>query len=368
MSLLLPKSGAAVLARVLESPELTLAVQGLPPAALGALVEKIGLEDAGELVAMATTEQVAAMLDEDLFADGDRLDSDRFHLWLEVMLEGGDAFAAQRLAELDEDLLTLALHRLVLVADLQDVPRWLSSRAAEKALSSSLGDELGNYQLLARHPDRWDAVFAALLALDRDHGALLERVLARCAQLTAELIDEAGSLRDALNAEASLDADVHGARDDRRGERGFVAASDARAFLAAARRDRAVGPRDYVTAQYLRQAAQAAPVAPVSGPSAALLQALGEAGVVPGRPRLPSGEAAPRFVQALNALRDRPALFAKAMSEVAYLCNVLVASGEQPRPSDALREVVERCSRGLEQEGGDLEALGADHFFKVGLL
>jgi hypothetical protein len=364
MSSLARSSGALLLNRLLEQPQLVEAVQGLPPQALGKLVERVGLEDAGELVALASTEQVAAMLDEDLFEAGD-LDPARFIVWLEVMLEAGDAFAAGRLAELDEDLLTLALQRLVLVLDLEDLATWASGRKNEKALEGALGEELHGYQLVARHPDRWDAVLAALLALDREHPELVERTLGRCAHLSGELIDELGGLHAALSAEDSLGEDVHAGRDARRADAGFVSASDAEAFLKGASRDGAARGRDPVTREYLAAAAARPPEPQLPPVSQRLMKALGES-AGPRALRLPSSTTPPRFVAELKALRDRPELFARRMSEVAYLCNVLVAAKRKLRPADALTEVVEVCSRGLERDGRSLEGLGADHFFKVG--
>jgi hypothetical protein len=155
-----------LLARVLDEPELVAAVQGLPPRALGRLVDTLGLEDSGELIAMASTEQVEQLLDDDLWADG-ALDADRFVVWLEVMLEAGEAFCARRLAALDEELLTLALHKLLLVFDLDDLMRRVDRRA-EKAMSSCLYEELGHFQLISQRGDGWDTVLNALLALDRE--------------------------------------------------------------------------------------------------------------------------------------------------------------------------------------------------------
>ena len=48
-------SSGKLLARVLETPNLAAQVRALPGPALGKLIERVGLEDAGELVALATT-------------------------------------------------------------------------------------------------------------------------------------------------------------------------------------------------------------------------------------------------------------------------------------------------------------------------
>src|SRR5262249_54856995 len=154
-------------------------------------------------------------------------------------------FTAKRLAALDEDLLTLALHKLLWVIDLDDLLR-LIDRRAEKALANCLCEELGHFQLISRRPDGWDAVLAALLALDRDDSELVERVLERCARMSSGAIEESGGLYEALTDEQTLEVDAAASRDERRAVLGYVAPDDARAFLENRRLE-----RDHVTRQYL---------------------------------------------------------------------------------------------------------------------
>src|SRR4051812_39846512 len=112
-----------LLLRILERPGLVAAVRELPGAVLGKLIDRIGLEDAGELVALATTAQLERVFDDDLWraarAGGDEtFQPARFALWLRVMLEAGEDLLVQRLCELPQDLVALAVHRLVLGVDL----------------------------------------------------------------------------------------------------------------------------------------------------------------------------------------------------------------------------------------------------------
>jgi hypothetical protein len=60
-------SSTTLLLRILDRPEPVAAVRELPGAVLGKLIDRIGLEDAGELVR-----------------------PERFALWLRVMLEAGE--------------------------------------------------------------------------------------------------------------------------------------------------------------------------------------------------------------------------------------------------------------------------------------
>jgi hypothetical protein len=77
--------------RILERPELVSAVRELPAPVLGKLIDRIGLEDAGELVAMASTAQLERMFDDDLWkaarpGEDETFRPERFALWLNVML------------------------------------------------------------------------------------------------------------------------------------------------------------------------------------------------------------------------------------------------------------------------------------------
>src|SRR5436305_865882 len=106
-------SSTNLLLRILERPALVAAVRELPGAVLGKLIERIGLEDAGELVALATTAQLERVFDDDLWraarAGGDEtFQPARFALWLRVMLEAGEDLLVQRWCELPQDLLALA--------------------------------------------------------------------------------------------------------------------------------------------------------------------------------------------------------------------------------------------------------------------
>src|SRR5215468_2505051 len=121
-----PPSPLRLLEHVLESPALVRAVRELPPAALGKLIDAIGLEDAGELVALATTTQLEGVFDEDLWkaqrpgGDPD-FDPARFGLWLQVLAEAGEQALVDRLCELPVDLVILAVSRLALVVDMDEL-------------------------------------------------------------------------------------------------------------------------------------------------------------------------------------------------------------------------------------------------------
>lgn len=368
-----PASTRALLRRILEQPDLPAQIERLPPRVLGKLIDRVGLEDAGELVALASTEQIAQVFDEDLWknerpGEEERFDPERFLLWLEVMLEAGEELVAKRLAELPEDLVTLALHRHVLVIDIDALATEMAEEdeedwQLEKALESTLHEELGEYRLIARRHDGWDTLITAVVALDKEHHDHLFRILERCCAMSAQYIEENDGLYAVLTSEETLEADVAGDREDRRAEAGHVAPTAAKSFLALAltEPDAAKEARDPVTKAYFRELSRA-PVAKVARPREdgrfdALPRILAEAGVVEeaADPRLLTGKgggADPLFLQAMRAVADSdPALYAERAEELAYLANVLVSGGVHEgrrfRPIEALRAAIATCSLGL---------------------
>src|SRR5262249_26158530 len=123
---ILAQRGAAeqsgVLARILGVPHLARIVPQLQPELLHRVIEHCGLEDCAELVALATADQLTAVLDIDLWRSRqpgleEQFDADRFGTWLEVLVELGPEFAAQKVAEMDAALVIAALGQHVLVCD-----------------------------------------------------------------------------------------------------------------------------------------------------------------------------------------------------------------------------------------------------------
>lgn len=347
-------SSRKLLARVLETPELSAQIQALPAPVLGKLINEVGLEDAGELVALATTEQLVGIFDEDLWrsarlGEDERFDSQRFLVWLEVMLEAGDAFVAERLAELPPDLVTLAFHRHLLVLQLDDLQAELTAdddeaEAAEKAFESCLSEELEDFQLIWRGGEGWDNVLAAILAFDRDHHTACVDLLERCAHLSRQHIDDEGGLYAVLSAGEMLEVDLGAEREARRAERGFVAPSTATAFLRGARLASQVPftEHDPTTRAYFRDLSPA--VAP-----AALSPLLG------GSRKLGQGAQSkpePLVIRALRELASSaPEIFAQRSEELAYLGNVLLSGGapdgRRLRPFEAVEQALETVSLGL---------------------
>lgn len=375
-----PPGSRALLARILDQHDLAAQIQALPPVVLSKLVDHVGLEDAGEIIALATTEQLARMFDEDLWKNDrpgqeERFDPARFATWLEVMMEAGESFVAERLSALPEDLLTLALHRHLLVLSTDALAAEMEAAGddgeqLDKALSSCLYEELEDYQLIARSPDGWDTILAAVLALDREDHGLLSRLLDRCQHMSAEQIEDSGGLHEVLTSEEMLESDVAAEREDRRTESGYVAPATARSFLALARAGAEPAPEghDAVTRAHFRtlvkesqRAGRKAAPPPGKATSTGLLQVLRDAEVMeiqvaprllPAAAEAPAGASDPLLIRAMRLLgEDFAGSFAERSEELAYLANVLVAGcsfeRRRLRPIEALRAAIATCSLGL---------------------
>jgi hypothetical protein len=361
----------SLLNSLIELPDLCRTIQALPAPIFAALVRKIGVEDAGELVALATTEQLVQAFDEDLFVSdraGEResLDVGRFVVWLQVLLEAGEEVAADRVAELDEDFVAHALGAVLLVLEEDALRERLDesdeheARQVDKSLESALREDIDGYLLVAKQHDGWDAVLALVLALDRNHRALLVRLLDRLARVASSYLDDLQELSSVLSEGESLAEDAEAAREDRRSKQGYVEAQSARAFLSLARKpvdhERPVD-RDPLTRAYFRELerdrpsrARPAAYASSSGLPPAVLRELDEIGSGGGSFALSGGASAQTttldvFTDELRELsRDEPRLFGERMEEFAYLANVLVAGhnreGARLRPKQAAEAVI----------------------------
>jgi hypothetical protein len=355
--------GGGLLRQLLEDPELAPALRALPAPALRQVILRVGLEDAGELVALSTLEQLREVFDEDLWrstrpGEDEAFDAARFVVWLEVLLEGGEAFVADRLAELSEDFLVFAVSRLVRVLDVAVLTTWATAPGEADLLDTVVDtqpcQELDEYLMVSRTEWGWDAVLTTLLALDERHPDLLRGVLSRCAAATHDEVGSAEALHAALRGEELLLEDARAEREERRAERGYVSPADARAFLALARAAPESPEDDPITRAYFRELKRVG----TAGPAAAALpqpppvrQLLAEAGIEAEAPDT-ARAAGSLFLQTLAELHERdPRAHQRLVEELAYLANVLVAGDTSAasgwRPVEAAERVLELCDEGL---------------------
>nr|ADN68494.1 SorT [Sorangium cellulosum] len=387
-----------LVARLLEQPDLVHLVQGLEAPVLTKLIRHIGLEDAGEIVALATTEQLKGIFDEDLWRSerpgkDETFDADRFGLWLEVMLEAGEAFAAQKIAELDEDFVTMALYKHVLVIDVDRLGVQMSSwerlsslergddpDLIERALDNCPYQEFEEFRVIAMNHRSWDAIVQILVELDKEHHALLRALLERCCAMSSVYIEQYGGLYNVLTSEEMLESDAAAEREDRREQAGFVAPSAAVSFLGLARvtpLEELLQSRTYdaaTRAHFRAVAAQPRPAAAASrwlatrdGKAAAsaesvrsFLEVLREADILPPAAEpalLTAGEKHGDdllFASAIREVMARDAeLYAKRLMELSYLVNVLISGcsheGRVFRPFEAVEAAICTCNLGLER-------------------
>lgn len=355
-----------LLSRLLEDRELAATLRALPAPALRKVILRVGLEDAGELIALASLEQLRDVFDEDLWRSpqpgrDEAFDAERFTTWLEVLLEGGEAQVSDRLSEMSEDFLVFAVSQLVRVLDLAVLTRWATdpgeAELLDRVLDAQLCLELDEVLLVSRRERGWDAVLTTLLSLDERHPRLLREVLSRCAAASHEEVRSGRELHAVISGDERLLEDASAEREERRAERGYVSPADARAFLALARTAPEQPGKDPITRAYFRElkphSAPSAGATPVSGPprSAPLRRLLLEAGVELDPDATPP-VAGTLFQRTLEALIERdPEAHQRLLEELAYLANVLIAgdtsAARVSRPVEAAERVLELCEEGL---------------------
>jgi len=221
---------------MLDAPHL---VRQLEPEALYKIIERCGLEDCADLIALATPEQLAHVFDLDLWRGSqpgldERLDAGRFVVWLEVLMESGAEAAAQKIAGLDAELVTAALAQHVRVFDGASVSPYttLDGEQVEPLRASSGGAEceIGGFLVEAIRTESWDAMASVLLALEAEQPDFFHQVMSGCRSLSSSR-PEADGLDDLLSAREQDMFDLAIERDQRREKQGYVSPAEARAFL-----------------------------------------------------------------------------------------------------------------------------------------
>jgi hypothetical protein len=385
-----------LLSRILEEPSLARSIQGLAPHTLGRLIQHVGLEDAGELLPFATTEQLLHLFDGDLWTSAtpgkdETFDAERFVTWLEVMLEAGEDVVARRLAELPEELVLLAFSSHILVLDMDALAEQWSAQdeddanLAEKALESTLYQEIDEHRVISKRPHGWDAIITSLVALEKEHHSLLTFILDRCCAISSDYIEENGGLYEVLTSGETLEADVSGQREERRARQGFIAPSAAASFLSFARQDTSERGIDFITASYFKALDRGSlPMlteqpSETSNPQKTLESLLQEAEIIEQTPAPRQLEASSNpdeelFTRALSVLsQGAPELASQRSEELAYLVNVLLSGcskmGRSLLPKEALEIAVATCNLALDHLGGDAALLTREsvvRLFRIG--
>ena len=232
-----------LLARLSQTPHLARAVPLLPAELLHGVIQHVGLEECGELLMLATTEQLSAVFDLDLWrADAagrdEQFDVARFCQWLDVLADTDVTAAAQRVAELDPTLVIAGFASQIAVFDpaafASPIELTGGDVAANGVLEGRLHADVGGYIVAAKREESWDTIIAVLLALDEGHRAAFDRVMRGCRQLSNSR-PEVDGLDDLLGDAEQSQFDLGISREQRRDDRGYVSPAQARAFLQSAR-------------------------------------------------------------------------------------------------------------------------------------
>ena len=378
----------SLLNRILDQPGLVELVQHLEPEVLTRLIRRIGLEDAAEIVSMASADQLQQVFDEDLWqsrrpGEDELFDAGRFILWLEVLQESGPGYAAEKVRGFDEDMLTLALSRHLLVLDRDNLFLRMNleedSQQAdliEKTLDSSLCCEFDQFFVISRDSRAWEPIASLLAELNEIDYALFNRILHRCVINSTEFIEDSGGLYDVLSSAEMLAVDVAGDREERRHQRGYVVPSAARAFLSTLRtrtieENAGAAAWDPDTQRYFRKMQS---YADADRPAASENRSRPEVDTVGGRRFAALLEEAeildpPRYVKQIEmgAADDEQIAISKSMqllrakspnsyderlSEISYLANVLISGcsfqDRQFRPVEAAEAALATCQLGIE--------------------
>src|SRR5205823_9377238 len=102
----------------------------------------------------------------------EQLDADRFIAWLDVLMDSGEAVAAQKMAAIDIDLTIAALAAHVRVFDCAAVSDYVTldgeEIAARRSVNDGLASELGGYLIQATRDESWATIVGVLTCLE-DH-------------------------------------------------------------------------------------------------------------------------------------------------------------------------------------------------------
>src|SRR5499426_2625754 len=260
--------GRGLLDRILNTPSLEQVVPRLRPDLLHRVIQTCGLEDCGEIVALATPEQLARIFDLDLWRAAragrdEQFDADRFGVWLEVLMETGAAAAAQKLVGMDVDLVIAGLAQHTLVYDLGAVTPYETTDGelitfyadAIRVFDNGLTFDVGGYLLLARRADSWVAIVEVLTSLDARHPDYFHQLMQGCRALSNSG-REIDGLDDLLPEGDQVMFDLAVDREQRREIQGYVTPAQSRAFLQMSRELRfgsdAIPPANPLARAYFR--------------------------------------------------------------------------------------------------------------------
>ena len=373
-----------LLERLLNTPDLAKIVPRLTPEVLHRVIQTSGLEDSAELVALATPEQLAGLLDLDIWRARmpgveEQFDADRFGAWIAVLMESGAAVATEKLLGLDIALVIEGFARHAAVFDRAAISSYTTLDGQEvpgRAMNRGPVSEIGGYVIEARRTSAWEPIVDLLAFLEAEQGEYFRRVMRGCVRLSSGPREEDG-FHHLLDDDEQSIFDLARTRETRREQQGYVTPEQAIAFLRGGRDLRLDGdrpPPSAVARAYFR-GIQSTPAAATDAPGessdavpesvpetpsqpepdgmAAVVEVLRDAGVLGSPARALLGAAdADRETSRLSLIQAHIATHPASEEELAYLANAMMAGcsiqGRPFTPREASDAAVSTCNLGLE--------------------
>jgi hypothetical protein len=232
------------LRNMVDNPALPAVLGRLQPQTLVRLIDRVGLNDAAELMALVPAPRLLRALDKAIWKSprpgtNPVFDSVEFINWLQVWNEVGESFVAERLAAFNDEYLAMCLSSVLLVDGGSSTG--LGGDASESAVDSDAQDIgytdspksdcyaiYSHFLVRSLLEDDWEIIRAALDALWRHTPDRLLHVLGTLAS--------SESMLSSAERRTSLNLDVAFARERHLERGGYVSPSGARAFLTSASR------------------------------------------------------------------------------------------------------------------------------------
>ncbi len=382
-------SHLSLVSRILSSPDLVQNIQSLPARSMLKIIHKIGLEDSAEILSLATTEQISAMLDADLWKPKlgeDQPDLESLSIWLGALTELGTKRAAEHLANMEEEFLAFLLSQYINAIDLEalnfmniDVigDSWSDPRLA-KLLDNDCSQELAGALLLAKPGAPWEYLQPLLLDLDSEDQSLCARIVYRLQKTTEAKCESEGGLYEVLSQEEMLQSDATFSRDQRRTKEGYVSTADAKAFLSWIKvtpreKLQSLKQRDPVSQTYFRdyegkQLGAVRSQAESTKQQILLQEFLQEEEGVQERLLIGRTGTDRPLVAHLHGLSVTD--FCTFQAELGFLAQVLISaareSGEELREVAAVERAIEVCEIGLQRMKTSSDSASAIQLFALG--
>ena len=389
--------GKSLVKRLLDNPRLPAYIAHLDTPTLGRLIRLVGIEDAQELMILATPEQMQDLVEIEAWTQErpgteERFDPERLLDWIEIWDEIGPAFMTSRLAELGEEIAALMLARYVMVVDMEET----GIIDVDGDGITGTADNFGRYAVLQKDESSWPEIIHLITQVWSEDADFLLGVLSRCCSSRDVGIDGFGF----TDPGETLDTDVAWDREVSRTRKGYVTPLNATLFLSEtknasmesllvkvkwdtttrAQLSRMTSRRSGAGARESTDSATPAGTTASPAPDDDLWRELDDmmeaAQIIersPARSLLLGPVATQRLYlkRALQELQQRnPAALEQRLDEIVYLANVLVSGssiqGGAFTEAEAANAVYGTCNLGMEfcvtEEPFDTEAAMIDSF------